>query len=184
MDNLSNNLKSFKNIPPLFREHSGVILGYFLAALSSSNINKKNIECELDSLLAKNLDYDNKYEVLFWGGVFQAFFVEELDYSYPNPIIQDDFFKMEFLSFSIVNKLLNSSKNRIECDFKFKVIDSDDLVTNFEKIKEKNIKVDPIILDESELKKPFEESLLFGKNKERIGFINKKIGNTCHSILM
>ena len=175
---LSKNLKHFKNIPSLFREHSGVIFGYFIAALSNNNLNKINIECEVD-----NLGIGNKYEVLFWGVLFKAFFVEELDYSYPNPLIQEDFFKMETLSYSIAKKLLNNNEDKIENDFTFKAIDSDNLVTSFYRLKEKRTKIAPIILDESELKKPSKKSLLFGENKEKIGFINERIGKASYLII-
>ena len=178
--NLSNNLENFKSIPPLFKEHYGVMLGYFLSSLSSNNIDKENIGNEVDNILKKIRDVDNEYEILFWGIFFQAFFVEELDYSYPNPLIHDDFYKMEVLSFSIAEKLLENSEKEIKCDFSFKKVNFDDLVINFEKLKEEKTKVNPIILDESELKKPFENSSLFGKKKDRIGFINQTVNKASY----
>ena len=178
--NLSNNSKCFESIPRLFIEHSGAILGYFIGSLSISNINEKNTDYEIDSLLIKTSGINYKYDILFWGIFFQAFFAEELDYSFPNPIIQDDFFKMEDLSYAIVKKLLNNNEDKIESDFTFKAIDYDNLVISLERLKEKSIKIPPTIVDESQLKKPFEESLLFGNNKEKIGFINERIGKASY----
>ena len=176
-DKLTDNRKNFKSIPSLFNGNYGVMLGYFLASLSSSNIDKKNIGNEVDSILTKIRDVDKEFEILFWGVLLQAFFVEELDYSYPSPLIQDDFYKMEKLSLSLAESLLKESNQDIKCGFSFKNINSDELVVNFEKLKEENIKVDPIILREFELTKPFNDAPLFRKNKNRIGFINKQISD-------
>ncbi|MGM0582823.1 MAG: hypothetical protein ACQETL_19260 [Bacteroidota bacterium] len=179
--NVLANEEAFTKIPELFRPHYSVMYGYFLAALSDSAIDKKNLHVDLyqDDIIQSCEKSIQKLQVLFWVIFFRAFLAEGLDFLYPNPLIRDDFYKVECFSLILAKRLLQLSDVEANFKFNFNTHDENELLRNYEKLINNNVIKNVTVLSESEIFKPFSEhSQLFGDKRNEIVVINKTIPGT------
>ena len=178
LDDLKKNHKSLKSIPNLYKENSSFIIGYFFATQTNTSTNSENVGDTIDEILNTIRDVDSEYDILFWGIFFQSFFIEEIDQIYPNPLIQNNFYAMESIALYMERIINGESKNFNFNHFKYDKINETNLVTNYFKLKEGQLKISPQILTIEKIFKPFMDSPLFKENRKHIGFINMDFDNS------
>lgn len=177
-EHLFDNFDIFSKMPEIFRKHSSVMFGYFLAALTDSGIDKKNIFFDLGvDDIHKNIEAsDQELSVLFWVIFFRTFFIDDIDVLYPNPLIREDFYQAEFISLVLAKRIFDLPDELEYLKFSFSDPVESKLILNYEKLKTGNVKDDVLILSESDVYNPFSDnSLLFGDKRKNIGFINRQV---------
>ena len=177
VDNIQSNKKLFKDFPEPINNEKSILLGYYLSAIAMDSLSE-NYESQFIELL-RLLEIDEKehFDILFWGLFFSAFFDEQANIVFPNPLIQDDFFQMEKLSFYLLHSLNNKelqSNNRMDT-YKFKNIDKNKLVLMYYALLHGRNQNKVNIIDEDDVLKPFCYSKLSRNNRSKIGFINEDI---------
>ncbi|MGQ1787988.1 hypothetical protein [Saccharicrinis sp. GN24d3] len=170
---LAKNHELLRSMPDLFNENSTVMLGYFFACMTKEQVNAHNIGDQINEILQEIRDVDNEYEILCWAIFFQALFIEEVDYIFPNPLIQDQFLSIEKNSISLVNYFKEKQEKIIGLPLTFRSIDEEDLIYKQLFLKESELKETPLILSNKQLREPFKNDFLFGDNKKQVGLINQ-----------
>ena len=126
-----------------------------------------------------NIKEEEHFDILFWSIFFTGFFDDKLNSVFPNPLIRDEFFRLETMAYSLSSAISGKEQIQKAVNIEFKIIDDDDLIKAYEQLR--NGKSDELnIVDPENIKQPFSDSLLFDKNRKDIGFVNHDIDGSPH----
>jgi hypothetical protein len=174
-DNLTDNKKLFNEIPDTLKEYSSVLLGYLLAALLICD-NCDARDKMTDTLRALEVSEDNHYGILLWSIFFNAFFNERANNIFPNPLIKEDFFRVEQLAFSASFSLSEEKETNLSPPgITFKDISTDELIIAYDELLNGKRNAAVNIIEKKNVRELFANALLFEENRKNIGFIDHEI---------
>lgn len=152
-----------KTIPKLFVPYSNIIIGYYLAfTREEQDISIHSIE--------QLSDLDSFSDIAFWYFLFSYVFNEELTSIFPISLVREQFSYIEENAFALNQKIKQGEEFQT-----IEVLPTDETTEHqiraYQALKTGVGESDIQILYPNDTRELFNKSLLFGDNKQEIGFI-------------